>query len=213
MRVEAAKGAFDLQPPRHHDAIDIDRHRAESQRGQHPRDDARVEILQPPDRRHREVLQPATDGPGRRQVANSGEAAEQWIIRDIRDMPQAATAHDQQPEQQSHHRHEAVVAAGRGAAKHLAHQRVETRLAEIASEQLEPGVRGQRHVTERQRKIAIDTRRQIEFPLSHCQRPFRCGSGRLGRASFQSQRRAFFNFKLVGRLSFLSHQGQLWATW
>ena len=172
VRVEAAKRAFDLLPRRHHDTVHIDRQRAETERGQHPRDDARVEILQPADGGHREHLQPAADGPRRRQVSEPGEAAEQWIVGDIRHMPQSATADHQQAQQQPHHRHEAVVAPRRGTTKDLAHQRVEPRLAEIPREQFEPGVRGQRDVAEVQRQIAIDTRLQIEFPLSHCQRPF-----------------------------------------
>jgi hypothetical protein len=172
MRVEAAEGAFHLQPGRDHHAVHIDRDRPQPERRQPPRDHAGVQILQSTDGRHRERFQPATDRAGRWQALEPREAAEHGIVGDIGDMPQATPADHEQADQQSHHRHDAVVTPSGVPAKHLAHQGIEACPSEIAAEQLEACVRRQCDVAELQRQITIDTRRQIEFPLSHGQRPF-----------------------------------------
>jgi hypothetical protein len=94
MRVEAAKGAFDLQAGRHHDAVHINRPRPHAQGRQHARDHGRVDRLQGRDRRHRESLQPPTRGARRRHHLHFAEPLEQRIVLDEGEVPQpSATDH------------------------------------------------------------------------------------------------------------------------
>ena len=179
MRVEPAKGAFDLQPGRDHHAIDIDRDRAESERRHHARNHAGVQILQAANGRHRELLQPAADRAGGRQPAEPREPAEQRVVRHIRHMAQPAPADDQQTDQQPDHRDHPVVAPWGRAPEDLTDQRVKAGAPQIPREQFQPGIRRQRDVVELERQIAIDTGLQIEFSLSHAQRRFVVDSGRL----------------------------------
>jgi hypothetical protein len=111
VRVEPAERPLDLQPRRDDHAIDIHGHGVQAQ----PRDDVRnhrgIQRLQPLDGLHRELRQPAADRARRRQDLQLAEAAEQRVIRDVRDVVQAPAADHQQPNQQAHHRHDPEVAA------------------------------------------------------------------------------------------------------
>ena len=163
--------------------------------------------LQARDGRHRKPLQPPTDRPRRRHDLHLAEAFEQRVILDEGEVPQPSAADDQQSNQQAHHRHGPEVAPrgrpGTGVADHT----IEPRGPQVAPEQLEPRIRGQRHVREFQLQIPIDSGAQISSASSHVRWPFVDGLKGLVGTSLQPQRKAFFNFKLSTRPEFLSHQG------
>ena len=172
MRVEPAEGPLDLQPGRDHHAVDIDRPRAHAQRRQHARDHRRVDRLQPCDGRHREPLQPPTHRARRRHHLDLAEALEQRVILDEGEMPQPPAAHEQQPHQHPHHRHRPEVTPGGHPGHGVADRRIEAGRAQVAAEQLEPGIRGQRDVGELELHISIDSGSQIGSASSHVRWPF-----------------------------------------
>ena len=175
MRVEPAEGPLDLQPGRDHHAVHIDRPGAQAQRPHHAGDHRRVDLLQPVDRGHGEGLQPATHRARRRQDLHLTEAPDQRIIVEEGEVPQPPAAHHEQPDHQAHHRRRAEVAPAAGAGERLTNHGVEAGRAQVAAEQLQPGIRGECDIGELQGQIAIDTRGQIGSSSSHGRWPFVVG--------------------------------------
>ena len=203
MRIEAAEGAFDLQARRHHHAVDIDRPRAHPQRGEHARDDRRVDRLQVRDRRHREPLQPPTHRARRGHDLHLAEPAEQRIVLDegevaqppARRRPAARSAVAPSPT--------APKSPQPGVPAHAARTvALNPVAAQVPPEQLQPGVRRERDVREFQREIPIDSCPQIGSASSHVRWPF--VDGRKGVAPLQPQRKAFFNHKASTPPEFLA---------
>ena len=127
------------------------------------------------DGRHREVPQPPTQGPRRRDHPHAPEALDDRGVRHVAQVAQPAAPDDQLSDHDAHHRHDAEVAPRRTTGKRVSHQTVEVDAAQVAREQFQPGVRRERHVIEFERKIPIDTGRQISFSSSHVPWPFVCG--------------------------------------
>jgi hypothetical protein len=173
MGIESPEGAFHLQPGRDHHPVHIDRPRLHAQRRQHARDHGRVDGLQQRDGRHRESLQPSTRGPRRGYHLDLTEPSEQRIILQKRQVSQPSAADDQQRDQHAHHGHGAEVAPPARPATRMAHRRVEPGAAQVAAQQLQPGIRRERHVRERQ--IPIDSGSQIGSASSHVRWPFVAG--------------------------------------
>jgi hypothetical protein len=161
MRIKAPEGSLDLEARRDHDAVHVNRPRAHTQRGEHARDHGRIDRLQGRDRRHRESLQPPTDGARRRQDLHFAEAAKQRIVLHEGEMPQPPAPDDQQPDHQADHRDGAEVAPARRPGPCGTDRRVEARRAQVLPEQLQTGIGRQRHVREFQLEIPIDSRAQI----------------------------------------------------
>jgi hypothetical protein len=174
MGIEAAERPLHLQARRDDDAVHVHRHGVQPQARDDVRDHRRVQRLQALDGRHRELRQPAAHGPRRRQHLQLAEAPKQRVVRDVRHMVQSAPPDQQQSDEQAHHRHDAEVADQRRAPERRANHAVEPHPAQIALEQLQPGIRRELDVIELQRQIPIDTGRQIEFSSSHCRWPFVC---------------------------------------
>jgi hypothetical protein len=105
---------------------------------------------------------------------------------------QATPADHQQPEQHPRHRGEADVAADRRPAEGRPDHRVEVDATQVLGEQLQPGIRGQVHVPEVERQIAIDSGLQIGSSLSHRPEAFRSWEKGLVGAFFQPQTTAPF---------------------
>ena len=207
MRVEAAKRSLDLQPGRHHHAVDIDRPRAQPQPGQQVAHHGRVEGLQAAAGRHREVRQPPTHGPRRRHDAYAREALEDRVVRHVGQVAQAPAADNHQPDEHPHHRDHAEVAPPRHAGKRVAHQTIEASRAQVAPEQFQPGIRREHDVREFQGKISVDTGRQISFSSSHVSWPFVAGMRSWFAPSSKPQRKAFFNFKVAFDARRMTHWG------
>ena len=172
MGIEPAEGPLDLQPGRDDDAIHIDRPGPDPQRRQHARDDHRVDGLQRGDGPHREGLQPAAQCAGRRHQADLAEPTEHGIVLHEAHVAQATAAHHQQRDQQAHHCHRAEVAPRGRASKRGADHRIEARRPQVPAEQLEPGIRRERHVCEFQWQIPIDSGSQIGSASSPVRWPF-----------------------------------------
>ena len=114
--------------------------------------------MQVGDGRHREPLPPPTHGARGGHDLYLAEAAEQRIILDEGEGAQPPAADDQQPDQQPHHGHRAEIPpAGRPGAGG-ADRRIEPGRAQVAPEQLKPGIRRERHIREFQLEIPIDSR-------------------------------------------------------
>jgi hypothetical protein len=207
MRIEAAEGAFDLQTRRHHHAVHIDCPCAHAQRGEHARDDGRVDRLQGRHRRHREPLQPPTDGARRRHDLHFAEAVKQRIVLHESEMPQPPAPNDQQPNQQADHRDGAEVAPPRRPGTRRADRGIEAGRSQVLSEQLQPGIRGKRDVGKVQLQIPIDSCLQIGSASSHVRWPF-VDARRVGWHHSSTTTEGLFQLQSVDTPpEFLSHQG------
>ncbi len=206
MRIEAAEGALDLQARRDHDPVHVDRPRPHAERGEHPGDHRRVDLLQAADRRHRKALQPPAHGARRRHDLHRAEALEQWVILQIREVAQPPAAHDQQADQHPHHRHHAKVAPPGRARTRRADRGIEAGRAQVLAQQLEPGIGGEGHVGKLELEIAIDSHAQIGSASSHVRWPFVVAIEDWVVPLFNHNGRPF-SIPNCGRGLSLSHQG------
>ena len=85
---------------------------------------------------------------------DTGEASEDRIVRKHGEMREPTSAREQQPDDQQHHAHRAVVS---GIAERPAQPRRQIDRNQVAPEQLEPAVRRDRFLGEADRKIVVDT--------------------------------------------------------
>ncbi len=99
VRVVAAACALDLQPRGHYRPVHIHSHRVQLQAWDHVGNHRRVQPLQPLHRLHRESLEPATDRARGRQHAQLAKTLDQGVVRDVGQVLEAPSAHDQQADE------------------------------------------------------------------------------------------------------------------
>ena len=127
-----------MQPGRNHHAVDIHRHRVQTQAWDDLLNHCGIQRLQPFDRLHRESREPPTHATRRRQHLQPTKPQEHGVVSHIANVVQAAATDNQQPDQQAYHRDDPEVALQKRASERRPDPIMETARPQIPVEHSSP---------------------------------------------------------------------------
>src|SRR5580704_14115089 len=126
-----------------------------------------IDPHQRPKRGLREFLQPLHYGPIRRNTRQPAQPGEQRIVRDIAQLLKSPRSNHQQPDDQDHQTHTAVVATEVVLTKSLTNATIQTDYLKVLAQQLKTAIRSQLLAPEFNPQIPLDHPPQPRYPQPH----------------------------------------------
>src|SRR5581483_2002000 len=165
MRVEPAEGPSDLSARADHGAIHVDRQSRKTPGAEGLDDEIMIELHERRERRLRELCEPVTDGPRRRQAGQAAEPRHQRIADEILQMLKTAGANVEQADHQQRQTRAAVVTRDRS--QRGPQTRDNRQLPEVATHKLQATVRREALRHELDGQIALDHLPQAPYLQAH----------------------------------------------
>jgi hypothetical protein len=161
VRIVAALRPLHLLAGGYHRAVDVDGESRESGTPDRCRGELRIQFLHPRQVMRAELAQPPPDAARGREPCQAAEALHQRIALQVEQMAHPAATADYQRQQQQDHRGAAEVGPRQVSGElptQLVHQ---ADGAQVASQKLQPGIRGQAGRRESQLQVRVDAPPQI----------------------------------------------------